>query len=453
MRDSQHRQAIIALFLLGLIALSIVFVYAQTIDISKQIMDKRTTARTEENLTIAVDTLQKNIQSITGSKGEEIYSALLLKMQQEEGVSVESLDTGKKAYFYNRYLEQLKEMFDNENLSIIDTLSQYLPKEMLQNVVVSPECTPELSLDYDESKCVINKCCINNVVLQYLINDSVYMEKSCSIDIPSPNVTFIDESVDFFDYCLVGMKGIYVTGETSTLVGSMYAGTHTYEEGREAEVAFGEKDPYGGVNFLTTQVGVYGDSIVTTGDLNLKGAFVLFGSEDDRINLYANTLNEIENYPSKTKYEIVGDVFFRDGSVEYTNEEHYNEILDMIDAASWKIDSLSAEYDSKDDESYTGEYEKIITSSDVTLTEDFTGVIIAKGNVIIESGCNVEGMIMAGDRIYVYGNNNIVSNRDVLRAIITQEIEEDGINEDAMPENSRYVKDYIGGLVDQGVIE
>ena len=65
----------------------------------------------------------------------------------------------------------------------------------------------------------------------------------------------------------------------------------------------------------------------------------------------------------------------------------------------------------------------------------------------------VEGMIMAGDRIYVYGNNNIVSNRDVLRAIITQEIEEDGINEDAMPENSRYVKDYIGGLVDQGVIE
>ena len=234
------------------------------------------------------------------------------------------------------------------------------------------------------------------------------------------------------------MKGTYITGQTSSFVGSMYAGTHEFEEGREAEVIYGEKDPYGGFNFLTTQAAVFADSLITTGDINLKGAFVLFGSEDDQISIYANTINDIENYPSKTEYTIYGDSFLRDGSTAFVNEEHYEDIIRLINSVAGSIDDISSVYDSSKDPSYRGSLRKIISNEDVTVAEDFTGVIITGGNVIIESGCNVEGLVISGDRIYVYGNNNIVSSRDAVHKVLEEEKGTSG----------PMVSDYIGSLVE-----
>ena len=59
------------------------------------------------------------------------------------------------------------------------------------------------------------------------------------------------------------------------------------------------------------------------------------------------------------------------------------------------------------------------------------------GNVIIHNDVNFEGIILCGDRIYAMGNNNIVANAVVARAIIASENnEETGIK----------VMDYIGGM-------
>jgi hypothetical protein len=129
----------------------------------------------------------------------------------------------------------------------------------------------------------------------------------------------------------------------------------------------------------------------------------------------------------------------RDGSTAFVNEEHYEDIIRLISSVAGSIDDISSVYNSSEDDSYRGKYGKIISNEDVTISEDFSGVIITQGNVIIESGCNVEGLVISGDRIYIYGNNNIVSNRDVVRIIVDEE-------KTASGDGSARISDYIGSL-------
>lgn len=443
------KQAIAALFLLGITAMAVVFVYAQTVNITKMLMEQKAGARVEKGLDDAAVVLQEKVQSASEAAAEDVYSVMLLKLKNEEGSSVEALNTGRKAAYYRQYIERLNSMYGPNML--VETLSGFLPEAKEGRYEIAGRPGPEFVLDYDESTCNIQHCIIRDIVIRYIVEDTVISERECVCDIKVSDMSFSDESVNFYDYSLVGMKGIYITGQTSSFVGSMYAGTHEYEEGREAELAFGEKDPYGGINMLTTQAAVYGDSIVTSGDINLKGAFVLFGSDDDKISIYANTINDIENYPSKTEYKINGSTFLRDGSVEFTNEEHYEEIIKMISSTADVIDDITEDYRSDDDASYTGRYRKIISREDVTLTEDYAGVIITAGNVIIENGCNVEGLVIAGDRIYVYGNNNIVSSREVVRSIVESEAASGAASVSANGQSHR-VSDYIGVMPDRGVI-
>lgn len=446
--NSHHKQAVVALFLLGIMAMSVVFVYAQTVNITKMLIEKRTGVRVDNTLDEAASTLEAEVTADCQRISDDVYSLMLLKMKNEEGTTVEALNTGKKAAFYKQYIERVKSVYDVSGSGIAAVLDPMLPKEQGYVLRVASDPGPEFFLDYDETDCNIKQCVIREVVLQYLIGDVVVGEKTCTINVGSANVAFSDDSVNFYDYSLVAMKGIYITGQTSSFVGSMYAGTHEFEEGREAEVIYGEKDPYGGINFLTTQAAVFGDSIITTGDINIKGAFVVFGSEDDKISIYANTINDIENYPSKTEYTINGDKFLRDGSAAFTNEEHYDEMIRLINSTSGMINGISSYYSSKEDPSYTGSYSKIVSNEDVTLTEDFSGIIITSKNVIIEEGCNVEGLIMAGDRIYVYGNNNIVSGRDIVHTLV----DEESAAGTSVSANSVRISDYIEALPDSGVI-
>ncbi|MCR5508134.1 MAG: hypothetical protein K6F34_05555 [Lachnospiraceae bacterium] len=442
------KQAIVALFLLAITAMSVVFVYAQTVNITKDLMKKRTGVRVDNRLEEAAGIVGESVASDCKRISEDVYSLMLLKLRSEEGADVQALNAGRRDAYFKQYIENLRAVYDLDGASLAAVLEPYLPKEEGGVMKIASDPGPEFILDYDESACEIKQCFINNIVIRYYIDDVAVSERTCIANIGAPDVAFSDETVNFYDYSLVAMKGMYITGQTSSFVGSMYAGVHEFEEGREAEVIFGEKDPYGGINFLTTQAGIFADSIITTGDINIKGAFVVFGSEDDKISIYANTINDIENYPSKTEYTINGDKFLRDGSVEFTNDEHYEEMIRLINSTSTRVRSISSYYSSDDDATYTGRYSKIIANTDVTLTEDFIGVIITSRNVIIEDGCNFEGLIIAGDRIYIYGNNNIVSNREVIRTFINEEKAKDT----SVSGNSIRVTDYLEGLSDHGVI-
>lgn len=448
---SNHKQAIVALFLLGITALAVVFVYAQMVDITKMLMKQKTGARVEKVLDEAVLALQKQVQSASDEAAEDVYSVMLLKLKEEEGDSVEALNSGRKAEYFRQYLDRLNSMYGKGGDALSETLLRYLPDTDEGVFEVSVEPAPEFVLSYDESSCTIRECLIKDIVIRLKVNGTVLGEKDCECRIVASDKDFVDESVNFYDYSLVGMKGIYITGQTSSFVGSMYAGTHEFEESRESELAFGEKDPYGGINMLTTQAAIHGNSIVTTGDINLKGAFVLFGSDDNEISIYANTINDIDNYPSKTEYKVSGSLFLRDGSVEFTNDDNYREIIGLINSTADVVDDISSDYRSAEDPAYTGEYDKIITNEDITLTGDFTGVIITSGNVIIENGCNIEGLIIAGDRIYIYGNDNIVSSREVVRSIVDEEARI-GSGSVSVNSSARRISGYISMMPDRGVI-
>ena len=439
MKHLNHKQSLVALFLLSITAVAVVFVYVGMVDITKRLVIYKTGVQVDNVLDETADALEQEVQASSDRLAQDVYSNMLIELKNEEGASVEELNSGKKSAYYRKFITSLKALYDTEGSSLTMLLEQQLPKNDKAEFRISSTPGPGFFIDYDEASCRIRKCTIDNVVISYTNGDSVLGEKSYSINIAPPDVSFSDESANFFDYSLISMKGTYITGETSSFVGSMYAGTHDFEEGREAEVIYGEKDPYGGFNFLTTQAAVYGDSIITTGDINLKGAFVLFGSDDDKISIYANTINDIENYPSKTEYSVYGDSFLRDGSTTFVDEEHYENIIRTINSVAGSIDNISAVYNSIEDASYTGSVSKIISNEDVTVTSDFTGVIITNGNVIIEAGCNVEGLVISGDRIYIYGNNNIVSGREVVRRLIDEEKSSSGPGSSDIPKVSDYI--------------
>ena len=122
----------------------------------------------------------------------------------------------------------------------------------------------------------------------------------------------------------------------------------------------------------------------------------------------------------------------------------YNNTIGLVDSSLDMLDTISIYYDSNNDGIYTGKYRKLISGSDVDLTSDFTGIVATCGNVIIHNDVNFEGTILCGDRIYIMGNNNIVSNPGVIRSIMASDFGD---------ENNIRVSDYISGLKGAGYSE
>ena len=181
----------------------------------------------------------------------------------------------------------------------------------------------------------------------------------------------------------------------------------------------------------------------------MKGAFVVFGSEKKPVEIIAKDIKETDNIASKNIYALFGTHSAGDASYEKA----------MIAESLKYLPSIEHYYDSENDASYEGKYRKIISSTDVTVSSDVTGIIMTPGSVIIEEGVNVEGLILSGDRIYVQGNNNIVASVDVMRGIIKEELYQEVYvyknpvtdEERALNKLHLLVKDYLGGIEYRGI--
>ena len=116
MNRSQHKQAVVALFLLGLISLSIVFVYASTIDLSAQLMKKRSIARADESLDLAVHALSDYVNTEATKSAEQIYSSLLAETNSDD---LKVLGMGKKTSFFKKYIGEIKNCFGKSTTLIL----------------------------------------------------------------------------------------------------------------------------------------------------------------------------------------------------------------------------------------------------------------------------------------------------------------------------------------------
>ena len=93
---------------------------------------------------------------------------------------------------------------------------------------------------------------------------------------------------------------------------------------------------------------------------------------------------------------------------------------------------------------YEGRYRKLIAGTDVEIKNDFTGIVVARSNVIIHRDVNFEGVRLCGDMIYARGNNNIVANPGEARTIIASE---------GGDEYTVRVKDHLGGMKSEGLTD
>lgn len=363
----------------------------------------------------------------------------LLLYNSNTAVSSADANTIFTKRFFNRMLRD----FNDENNSIVPYLRSKLPSVPTGSLYIEDNKAPKIIHEGDN-------IFIKDICVKYIYKDNYEREDSFDVKIDIPRIVLYDGNDDIFSYALVAGKGIYITGKTSTFMGDIFAGKHDPEEMRKPEALYAERDRYGGLNIMATQAAFHGKKIVSEADINLRGSFVLFGSEQEPMDIYTNSINEMDNVAAKNVIGHVGNT--------YDISENHGE-RKLVDEATETFDEIAFYYDSDNDRYYNGRYRKIISAADVTLKNDITGIVIAYGNVIVEEGVNVEGLIICKDRIYIQGNNNIVASKEVLNTIVKEELsgkmytntEENDEETGGLSNMHLNVVDYLGGMSFRGV--
>lgn len=399
---------------------------ARSIIMSKQLLQQKVKVRAMEDLETAGQTMAGILNEIAIECSGDAYASILTEVipSAEETMSEEET----RSIFRETYIDYMKErcLLDALNSRFNDRFENTRGVVALSdtsNLVI----TPEYGRDGNVSGLILS-----GITLNYTYGEVHSSSRDFTYEIELPTATFYNSNETLFGFSLVGEKGVYFTGKTSSVVGNLYAGTHPSEEFRKAEGSYGEREIYGGLNVLSTQLGIDGQ-VVSAGNINLKGAFVVFGTNEHSSDVYVNQINELSGYFTSTDYVLNGEVHSQSGT-------EYDALISGVEIGGEEIDHFAYYYDSNNDENYHGKYRLILSNSDVNLSGDFTGVVLTCGNVIIEADANVEGLVYSKDRIYVQGNNNIVSNWDILREIIDDECEK------TPGYGSFYLKDYLGGI-------
>lgn len=345
-----------------------------------------------------------------------------------------------ESHYRKGYFNRLCDVMGANSAEICDYLQKQIDDTDLKNVSVKNENSTSLLYSEDENG-LITKIFLRDVSFEY--TDPIIGKRTEKLDyeLGIPKTLFYTENEELFNYSMVARKGMYITGPTSSIIGNLYAGVHSREEMRNKETEYGEILNYGGINILSTQLSVMADKVVTDGDININGSFVVLSSDNKDVSCYARNMNIFDGFAKKTIYMLDG-TFSKINALSEEEAISYSRSASKLSDSFRSLNDIPLYYDSNNDEDYRGPYRKIISNVDVELTEDFTGLVITPCNVIVGNDVNVEGLILSGDRIYVRGNNNIVSNRSILVKIIKNEIQR---------EYEYEALDYLNGIDYRGI--
>ena len=406
----------------------------------REAASQKSIVRSVQNIGYASDAIMRELSQIAKSEGQVQYDQLLelVKVEDDSKLSEKDLEN----YFRMGYANRIRRELGKDSSQICAKLNSFIDNANLPNISVYDNGLTVIDEELDADGNTIGLR-IKNVNLIY---DDPFMEDrsdTVSYNIQFPDAVFHAGNDELFRYCMVARKGIYITGRTSSIIGDIFAGKHTAEECREAEIIYGETGTYGGINILSTQLGIRSDRIVSEADININGSFVVISPNNAQLNCYAQRINEIEGFSKKSEYTLDGLYHSTHLAEEYPLDEYYDAIS-LVNSSLEGLGGISTYYDSNNDRYYSGKYRKLVTNSDVELKEDFTGIVATPSNVIIHKDVNFEGIILCGNRIYTMGNNNIVANASVARSVIASESGE---------EATIRVKDYIGGMRTAGLTD
>lgn len=401
---------------------------------------QRSIVRAVQTVTEAEEVIIRETSRIAKAAAAQQYDQISALVKSGDGnrLSESELDE----YFRKGYSNKIENELGSDAVKLCETLNSFLDTEGLKNVSVVTNQESGLFRDED-AKGNTTALRIKNITIEY--SDPVSGERTDNINfnIQFPETVFHAGNDDLFRYCMVARKGIYMTGRTSSVIGDVFAGKHSADECREAEISYGETGTYGGLNILTTQLGIRADMVVSEGDININGSFVNFQPVEDKLACYGQRMNEIEGFSQDASYTLDG-LFIPTYRMDDVNRSIYNDNVRMADTAVSKLGGIEIYYDSNNDGGYTSKYRKLMSTTDIEIRDDFTGIVATPANVIIHNDVNVEGTIVCGDRIYTMGNNNIVADPGIARAIIAEE----------MAGGYGYrVSDFIGGMRDVGMLD
>ena len=420
-----------------LFALAVLVASQSAFSIYKESATQRSIVRSVEDINRASTAIIDALSKLAQSAGQEQYEQLLeiVKAEDDTDMSEEELES----YFRSGYANRITAALGKNSSQINDTLGSFLKNRHLPGIGVVDDQETGIYKEYDASGNTVGLR-LKNVVIECADPIAGKRRDVLSYNIQFPRAVFHAGNDELFRYCLIAQKGIYITGQTSSIIGDIYAGKHTDQERRDAEIVYGETGTYGGINILTTQLGVRADRIICQGDVNINGSFVVFSPLHESLDCYAQRVNEIRGFSRKTMYTLEGTLIPTYRMDEVPLDEYYGAIR-LVDASLAKLDTIPIYYDSDNDGLYVGKYRKLISGTDVDITSDFTGIVITPGNVIVHNDVNFEGSILCGDRIYIMGNNNIVANEGILRSIIASDLND---------ENNIKASNYIEGMTRSG---
>lgn len=435
----------ISAFAIILTSLAIVAGAGRIMIIYKQSASQKSVLRGVESINNSIQAVVNDFSNILSDASEQKYEDFC---KLTEGSQKSFLkETEIENYFKLGVISEFeKATGDGEQLR--EHIIEVIPKPMFGSITVDENNLPYIYVEKSEDGTLLSAS-VKNVNFIYKGIPGITRNETIDFSFDFPEAVFYAGNEDVFEYSMMASKGIYVSGETSSFVGNIYAGSHSPIESRDAEVAYGEIGEYGGLNFLATQVGIEADSVVSEGDINLNGSFVIFNPENSSgIKCYANKIRKMRGYVSDSIYSITGD-FYGVKDMPESEMSFYASIKDTAKTTLLGIAEIPFYYDSNNDKSYEGEYRKIISSEDVEITEDITGIIFTSGNVIVNAGCNVEGLILCADRIYLLGNNSIVANSTIVKKIIADEITE---NNSEVDDEVIQDSDEFGSEIDSGIV-
>ncbi len=410
---------------------SVFFVYRESVR-------QKSVVRSVEGIKDASAAIISEISSVARSAGEEQYAQLheFVSVEDDSRLSENELEE----YFRRGFANKIKQSLGTDAATVCKTLDHYIKSHNIPNVTVADDAGTSIMTETDDAGNT-TALWLKNITISY--NDPMLGVRSdtLSYKILFPEAVFHAGSDELFRFCMVARKGIYITGRTSSVIGDVYAGRHLSEECREAEIAYGETGTYGGLNILSTQLGAKSDRIISEGDININGSFAMFSPLDDTLDCYAQRINEIEGFSKNARYTLNG-AFHPIHQMDEKLLSDYYDTGRLVEQSCAALGQIEIYYDSDNDGGYSQKYRKLMSNTDIEIRDDFTGIVITPANVIIHSDVNVEGLILCGDRIYAMGNNNIVANAGVARAIIASE-------------NDGYlgmrIRDFIGGMKEEGL--
>ncbi len=397
--------------------------------------------RSIEHINGASDAIINAVSSVAAAAGQDQYSQLqeLVSVEDDSRLSEKDLD----GYFRIGYCNKITDSLGTDSAAICEGLNSFIKESDVNDVIVADSGLTSIEQEYDDAG-IPTALRIKNVKIRYDDPVTRVREDTFNYNIQFPDAVFHAGNDELFRYCMVAGKGIYITGRTSSIIGDLFAGIHEPDECREAEIIYGETGTYGGINILTTQIGLMTDRVISRGDINVNGSFVVFDANNEKANVFAQDINEISGFSKDAKYTLNGE-FHNIREMDEESARIYYDTLALVSNSLAILDPASMYYDSDNDRNYNGKYRKLISGTDVELKSDFTGIVATRANVIIDKDVNFEGIILCGDRIYAMGNNNIVANPSVARTIIA--------SENAEGEYSFRVSDYIGGMKVAGLTD